>query len=327
MIRIGHITFEYIPLVLAPMESVTDTAFRAVCKAYGADLMFTEFIASEGLIRNAGKSLAKLRLTDAERPLGIQIFGHSIETMVAAAAIAEQARPDLIDLNFGCPVRKVVSKGGGAALLRDVPRMLEMIRAVVRASHLPVTVKTRLGWDENSKNIVTVAERLQDAGISALTIHARTAVQKYRGKADWTLIGEVKNNPAMKIPVIGNGDIDGPVKAAEVIDRYGVDGIMIGRAATGNPWLFKQIRYYLDNGDLLPPPGISERVGVCRLHIAKAIAAKGERRAVMEMRKFYGNYFKELPDFKKYRMRLMQCIDQEEVMAVLGEIEKAYPGN
>ena len=324
MMRIGPITFEHIPLVLAPMESVTDTAFRAVCKAYGADLMFTEFIASEGLIRHAGKSFAKLRLTDAERPVGIQIFGHSIETMVVAAAIAEEAYPDLIDLNFGCPVRKVVSKGGGAALLRDIPRMLKMTQAVVRASHLPVIVKTRLGWDENSKNIVTVAEQLQDTGISALTIHARTAVQKYRGRADWTLIGEVKNNPAMKIPVIGNGDIDGPVKAAEVIARYGVDGIMIGRAATGNPWLFRQIRHYLDSGDLLPPPGVGERAEVCRLHIAKAIAAKGERRAVMEMRKFYGNYFKGLPDFKQYRMKLMRCVTVEEVMAVMSEIEDAY---
>ncbi|MCK5839186.1 MAG: tRNA dihydrouridine synthase DusB [Bacteroidales bacterium] len=320
MFSIGNISFTDTPIILAPMEDITDPSFRSVCKELGADLMYTEFIASEGLIRDAAKSLLKLKISTRERPIGIQIFGHNIDSMIAAAEIAEQAKPDLIDLNFGCPVKKVVRKGGGAGMLKDIPKMVSMTEAVVRATGLPVTVKTRLGWDEQHKNIVDIAEQLQDTGIKAITIHGRTKVQLYKGKADWTLIGAVKNNPRMNIPVIGNGDIDSPGKALEMKNRYGVDGLMIGRAALGNPWLFKRIKYYLKTGNSLPLPAIQERVRVCRVHLQRAIQLKGERRAVIEMRKYYSNYFKGLPDFKQYKMRLMTMTEFDEVDGLLGEI-------
>jgi len=322
MIRIANIEFPHIPIVLAPMESITDRAFRSVCKSFGVDLMFTEFIASEGLIRDARKSLAKLIVSDDERPIGIQIFGHDVESMVRAAGIVEKANPDLIDLNFGCPVRKVVNKGGGAALLKDIPKMIRMTEAVVKATNLPVTVKTRLGWDEQNKCIVDLAERLQDTGIKALTIHARTAVLLYHGKADWTLIGEVRNNPKIRIPIIGNGDIDNPQKALEVLQTYHVDGIMIGRAAMGYPWLFRQIRHHLVTGELLPEPDIKERVRVCRLHLEKSVELKGEKRGVVEMRKFYGHYFKRLPDIKEYRMQLVTLEKKEEIIRLLDKISR-----
>ncbi|MCX6234829.1 MAG: tRNA dihydrouridine synthase DusB [Bacteroidetes bacterium] len=324
MIKIGHIEFPTAPVILAPMESITDSSYRSVCKSLGADLMYTEFIASEGLIRNARKSLNKLILSDEERPIGIQIFGHDIDSMVAATRIAEKANPDLIDLNFGCPVRKVVSKGSGAALLKDIPKMLKMTQAVVNATVLPVTVKTRLGWDESNKCIADLAERLQDTGIKALTIHARTAIHMYRGRADWTLIGEVKNNPKIQIPIIGNGDIDSPQKAQEVIKTYHVDGIMIGRAATGNPWLFRDIKHYLTTGELLSPPEISERIRVCSIHLNKSIELKGEKRGVLEMRKFYGNYFKGLLDFKLFKMALVKTDNYGDIINLFDEILEKY---
>ncbi|MBP6977362.1 MAG: tRNA dihydrouridine synthase DusB [Bacteroidales bacterium] len=318
--QIGNIHFESFPVILAPMEDITDLSFRLLCKEMGADLVYTEFIASEGLIRNAGKSRAKLHFLQQERPVGIQIFGHDIDSMVAAARIAEKAEPDLIDINFGCPVRKVVSKGGGAALLNDIPRMVKMTVAVVKATHLPVTVKTRLGWDSKSRNIVEVAARLQDAGIKALTIHGRTRDQLYGGKADWTLIGEVKANPAIRIPVIGNGDVVSPETALEMKMQYGVDGIMIGRAAVGNPWLFKRVKHYLATGELLPEPSLSERIDMVKKQITRAIDLKGERTALVEMRKFYAGYFKGIKNFKEYKMRLLRAAAQDEVVGILDEI-------
>lgn len=324
--KIGNITFDEYPLLLAPLEDITDLPFRLLCKQQGAGLMYTEFISSEGLIRDARKSVVKLELVDEERPVGIQIFGHDVNSMVMATRIAEQAGPDLIDINFGCPVRKVVSKGAGAAMLQDIPAMVEITKAVVNATRLPVTVKTRLGWDEQSKNIVEVAERLQDSGIAALTIHGRTRAQLYGGKADWTLIGEVKDNPRMHIPIIGNGDITGPEVALEMKNRYGVDGLMIGRAAVGYPWIFREVRHFLREGRVLPPPGISERTAVCRQHLINSVEYKGERRGMFEMRKHYGNYFKGFPDFKPFKLKLMETEEAGEVMEVLSAIEDFYKG-
>ncbi len=324
--KIGNITIDEYPLLLAPLEDITDLPFRLLCKQQGADLMYTEFISSEGLIRDARKSVVKLELVDDERPIGIQIFGHDINSMVRATRIAEQAGPDLIDINFGCPVKKVVSKGAGAAMLQDVARMAELTRAVVDATRLPVTVKTRLGWDEQSKNIVEVAERLQDTGIAALTIHGRTRAQLYGGKADWTLIGKVKNNPRMHIPIIGNGDITGPEVALEMRERYGVDGLMIGRAAIGYPWIFREIRHFLREGKTVLPPGIVERTRVCRQHLMNSLEYKGERRGMFEMRKHYSNYFKGFPNFKPFKLKLMQTEEAGEVMEVLAEIEDFYEG-
>lgn len=318
--QIGNIIFPSYPIILAPMEDITDLSFRLVCKEMGADLMYTEFIASEGLIRDAGKSRAKLHFLPQERPIGIQIFGHDIESMVTATRIAEEAEPDLIDINFGCPVRKVVSKGGGAALMMDVPRMVKMTEAVVRTTHLPVTAKTRLGWDMKNQNVPEVAERLQDAGIKAITIHGRTRDQLYGGKADWTLIGEVKANPAIRIPVIGNGDVVSPRIALEMKERYGVDGIMIGRAAIGNPWLFKRVKHYLETGELLPEPSLSERFEMVKKQISYAIDLKGERTALVEMRKFYAGYLKGIPQGKDLRMKLMMVKTTGEVMDILDEI-------
>ena len=312
------------PLFLAPMEDVTDPSFRFMCKRYGADMVYTEFIPSEGLIRDASKALAKLSIFDYERPVGIQLYGHLIEPMVEAAKMAEAAGPDLIDINFGCPVRKIAGRGAGSGMMRDVPKMVEMTRRIVEAVHLPVTVKTRLGWDEDSKNIVEIAERLQDVGIAALTIHGRTRAQMYRGEADWTLIGEVKRNPRMHIPIIGNGDIDSPQKAAEAFARYGVDGVMIGRATYGRPWIFEEIRHYLQTGELLPQPSVRERVELAKLHLAKSIEFKGEKAGVLEMRRHLSCYFKGLPDFKSTRLKLVTLFDPAEIYATLDYVAEHW---
>lgn len=324
MTKIGNIEFDDFPLMLAPLEDITDLPFRLICKRLGADLMYTEFISSEGLIRDARKSFVKLELLEDERPIGIQIFGHDVNSMMKATEIATEAGPDLIDINFGCPVRKVTGKGAGAAMLRDIPKMIEITEAVVKATKLPVTVKTRLGWDEESKNIVEVAEQLQDTGIAALTIHGRTRSQLYRGVSDWSLIGEVKNNPRMKIPIIGNGDVDGPLKAMEMKDKYGVDGIMIGRAAIGYPWIFREVKQYFKDGTLLLPPDINERVDVCQQHLLHSVEYKGERRGMFEMRKHYSNYFKGFTNFKPFKMKLMGTEEVDEVMAVMEEIRGYY---
>lgn len=320
MLKIGDIIIEGFPLVLAPLEDATDFAFRTICKRFGADLMFTEFIASDALIRDIEKTKEKLMISDEQRPIGIQIFGNNKDSMREAALIAEAAKPDIIDINFGCPVRKIASKGYGAGLLNDVVKMAEMTTAVVNATKLPVTVKTRLGWDERHKNIVELAERLQDAGIKAITIHGRTKAQMYKGRADWTLIGEVKNNPHMHIPVIGNGDIDSPEKALEMQKRYNVDAVMIGRAALGNPWIFRQIKHFYQTNELQPLPSVKERVEVCRMHLLETIKLKGERTGLLIMRKHYSNYFKAIPDFKTYRLKLLTLNSYKEVNDVLHEI-------
>lgn len=302
------------------MEDVTDSPFRSICKDFGADVLLTEFIAAEGLIRDAGKSRLKMQFEPKERPLGIQIFGANIESMMKAAEAAEEAGPDFIDLNFGCPVRKIVMKGGGAALLQDIPKMIAMAEAVVKSTRLPVTAKTRLGWDEKHLEIVSIAEMLQDAGISAISIHGRTRAQLYSGKADWTLIGEVKNNPRMKIPVFGNGDIDSGAAALEMKNRYGVDGILIGRAAVGNPWIFQEVQSVLRGGELPPPPSVNERINVLRNHLRKSLEYKGERATVYEMRKIYSGYFKGVHGFKPYRTRLVTAGSMEEINAVIAEL-------
>jgi len=320
MVRIGHIELGEFPLLLAPMEDVSDPPFRVLCKEQGADMMYTEFISTEGLIRNAEKSLKKLEFFEEERPLGIQIFGADIEVMTGCVEIIQEANPDLIDINFGCPVKKVVCKDAGAGILKDIPRMVKLTSEIVKSSKLPVTVKTRLGWDDNSRNIVEVAERLQDVGIAALTIHGRTREQMYKGSADWTLIGEVKNNSRINIPIFGNGDVDGPQKALEMKTRYGVDGVMIGRASIGHPWIFREIRHFLETGEELATPTIEERVSVCRAHLEKSIAWKGEVLGVLEMRRHYTNYFKGLPNVKHYRNLLVTEKEPQALFDVLNEI-------
>lgn len=322
--KIGDIALGDFPLLLAPMEDVSDPPFRFVCKQNGADLMYTEFISSEGLIRDAAKSVQKLDIFEYERPIGIQIFGAEIDSMVEATKIATQVNPDLIDINYGCPVKKVTCKGAGAGILTNPVKMMAMTKAIVEATHLPVTVKTRLGWDESTKNIVDVAERLQDVGIQALSIHGRTRVQLYKGEADWTLIGEVKNNPRMKIPIFGNGDIDSPQKALEYKNRYGVDGIMIGRASIGHPWIFREIKHFVVTGDVLAGPTIEERVEACTTHFEKSIAWKGERVGLVEMRRHYANYFKGLTHFKDFRMKLVQTENIAEVYEILETIALEY---
>ncbi|MBP1666215.1 MAG: tRNA-U20-dihydrouridine synthase [Bacteroidetes bacterium] len=307
------------PLFLAPMEDITDPSFRMVCKANGVDFMYTEFISSDGLIRNGNKSVQKLDIYEFERPIGIQLYGHITDAMVEAAVIAEEAKPDLIDINFGCPVKKIANRGAGAGMLRNIPLMIEMTSAIVKSVKLPVTVKTRLGWDEENKNIEEVAEQLQDVGIQAITIHGRTRAQLYKGTADWTLIGAVKNNPRIKIPVIGNGDIDSPVKAREMFDRYGVDGIMIGRAAVGRPWIFRDIRHYLSTGELLPEPTVREKADMALLHFRRSLEYKEGKRAIFEMRRHFSNYFKGLPNFKETRLRLLTCQDEEEIKSIIEE--------
>lgn len=305
------------------MEDVSDPPFRAVCKEQGADLMYTEFISSEGLIRDAIKSRVKLDIFDYERPIGIQIFGGDEEAMGLAARIVDATQPDLIDINYGCPVKKVVCKGAGAGILKDIPQMIKLTKAVVAATNLPVTVKTRLGWDEDSKNIEEVAERLQDVGIKALSIHGRTRVQMYKGEADWTLIGKVKNNPRIQIPIFGNGDIDTPQKALEYKNRYGVDGVMIGRAAIGYPWIFREIKHYLATGGTLPAPAIDERIEVCRRHLQHSVSWKGEKLGLLEMRRHYASYLKGLPNVKEYRMRLVNADQLSQVTEILDDLKEA----
>ncbi|MCC7233357.1 MAG: tRNA dihydrouridine synthase DusB [Bacteroidia bacterium] len=324
MVKIGTIELPEFPLLLAPMEDVSDPPFRYVCKQQGADLMYTEFISSEGLIRDALKSRRKLDVFEYERPIGVQIFGGDMEAMVEAAKIAEAVHPDLIDINYGCPVKAVACRGAGAALLQDIPKMVKMTEAIVKAVSLPVTVKTRLGWDEFSLNIEDTAERLQDAGIQALTIHGRTRKQMYKGSADWTLIGRVKANPRMHIPVFGNGDLDSPEKVRQMRDRYGVDGVMIGRASIGYPWIFREIREYLSTGLSASAPDISHRVEVCKIHFQKSLEWKGDRTGIFEMRRHYANYFKGMDHFKEFRMRLVTADTPESVYEILEEVLRKY---
>jgi len=324
MAKIGNIELGDFPLLLAPMEDVSDPPFRAVCKEHGADLMYTEFISSEGLIRDAIKSRQKLDIFDYERPVGIQIFGGDEEAMALSARIVDATNPDLLDINFGCPVKKVVCKGAGAAVLKDIELMVRLTRAVVNATKLPVTVKTRLGWDDDSKNIEEVAERLQDVGIQALTIHGRTRAQLYKGEADWTLIAKVKDNPRIKIPIFGNGDIDTPQKALEYKNRYGVDGVMIGRAAIGYPWIFREIKHYLATGETLPPPTIAERLDACRKHLHGSVRWKGEKLGILEMRRHYANYLKGLSHVKEFRTRLVSTDNLDEIEQVLIDLQEFY---
>jgi tRNA-dihydrouridine synthase B len=323
-LKLGNTELRDKPLFLAPMEDITDPSFRSICKSYGADFMYTEFISSDGLIRDGMKSVKKLDIYDYERPIGIQLYGHLVDAMVEAAKLAEEASPDLIDINFGCPVKKIANRGAGAGMLRNMPLMIEMTEAIVKAVRLPVTVKTRLGWDDESRNIVEIAERLQDKGICGLTIHGRTRAQLYKGEADWTLIGEVKNNPRIKIPIIGNGDIDGPIKAREMFDRYGVDGIMIGRATVGRPWIFHEIRSYLDTGILLPEPSVNEKVDLALLHLDKSLQFKEGKRAIYEMRRHLSNYFKGLPHFKETRLKLLTAIETDEIRTILEKIRSTW---
>jgi len=324
MIKIGNVELGEFPLLLAPMEDVSDPPFRALCKAQGCDMMYTEFISVEGLIRDAAKSVQKLDIYDEERPIGIQIFGAELSSMMRAAEIVEAARPEVLDINFGCPVKKVVCKMAGAGILQDIPKMVELTKAVVNSTNLPVTVKTRLGWDEKTKYIEEVAERLQDVGIKALSIHGRTRKQMYKGEADWTLIGKIKENPRIHIPIFGNGDIDSPQKALEYRNRYGVDGIMIGRASIGNPWIFRDIKHYFKTGELLPPPTIKERVAAARQHVAHSVAWKGEKLGILEMRRHYTNYFRGLPNIRTFRSKLVTMMTAAEIFEVLDEILETY---
>lgn len=331
MVKIGNIELPdplgiNFPLLLAPMEDVSDPPFRAVCKDNGADLMYTEFISSEGLIRDAIKSRKKLDIFDYERPVGIQIFGGDEESLSMAAKIVEVTNPDLLDINFGCPVKKVALRGAGAGVLKDIDLMVRLTSAVVKATNLPVTVKTRLGWDDNTRNIEEVAERLQDVGIKALAIHGRTRTQMYKGEADWTLIGKVKNNPRIQIPIFGNGDIDSPEKAVEYRNRYGVDGIMIGRAAIGYPWIFNEIKHFMKTGEHLPSPGIEDRVAVCRKHLQKSVEWKGPVVGINEMRRHYSNYLRGLPNIKEFRNQLVTLKTEEEINEVLANVLATYQG-
>lgn len=322
--KIGNIEFGEQSVFLAPMEDVTDPSFRYMCKRFGADMVYTEFISSDGLIRDAWKSRAKLNICDFERPVGIQIYGNQIEPMVEAAKIAESAGPDVIDINFGCPMKKIAGRGAGSGMMRDVPLMVEMTRQIVQAVNKPVTVKTRLGWDDESKNIEEIALRLQDVGIAALTIHGRTRAQLYRGEADWTLIGKVKNNPAIRIPIIGNGDIDSGEKAKLMFDRYGVDAVMIGRATYGRPWIFREVKHYLQTGETLPQPSVAERVEIAKEHLAKSNEIKGERVGILEMRRHLSNYFKGLPNFKDTRLKLVTLNDPDELQATISSIAERW---
>lgn len=321
MVKIGAISFDRFPLLLAPMEDVSDPPFRHVCKAQGADLMYTEFISTEGLIRHAAKSLQKLDIYPDERPIGIQIFGGYEEAMEGSVDLVLEARPELIDINFGCPVKAVVCKDAGAALLRNVDKMVALTKSVIRRSTVPVTVKTRLGWDNQTKNVVEVVERLQDIGVAAVTIHGRTRLQMYKGEADWTLIGKIKEHPRIHIPIFGNGDIDSPQKALEYRNRYGVDGIMIGRAAIGYPWIFREIRALMDSGTILSAPSMEERVSVCKAHLLKSVAWKGDKVGIFEMRRHYASYFRNIPNIKPYRNRLVTEDRIEGVLDILDEVE------
>ncbi len=320
MVKIRNIELGEFPLLLAPMEDVSDPPFRALCKKHGADLMYTEFISSEGLIRDAAKSVQKLDIYEYERPVGIQIFGYDIESMREATRIIERTNPDIIDINFGCPVKKVTCKGAGAGMLQNIPKLIQMTDAIVKETNLPVTIKTRLGWDEQSKFVVSTSEQLQDVGVEAISIHGRTRVQLYKGDADWTLIGEVKNNPRMKIPIFGNGDIDTPEKALEYRNRYGIDGIMIGRASIGYPWIFNEVKHYMNTGTHLAPPGIKERVEAAREHLIMSVNWKGEGLGIAEMKRHYTNYFKGIAHFKDYRLKLVTSFELNEIMDILNYI-------
>lgn len=322
--KIGNLDIREQALFLAPMEDITDPSFRYICKKFGADVMYTEFISADGLIRDGAKSVKKLDIFDYERPIGIQLYGNTIDAMVEATHIAVNSKPELIDINYGCPVRKIANRGAGAGMLQNIPLMLELTRAIVSASPLPVTVKTRLGWDDNSKIIVDLAEQLQDCGISALTIHGRTRAQMYKGKADWILIGEVKNNPRMKIPIIGNGDVDSPHVAREMFKRYGVDGIMIGRAAVGRPWLFRDIKHFLKTGELFPDPTIAEKVDIATEQFKKSLEWKSDPVGIYEMRRHFSNYFKGIPNFKETRFKLLTSLDVDEILAILEQISTEW---
>ncbi len=324
LVKIEKLELGDFPLLLAPMEDVSDPPFRAVCKENGADLMYTEFISSEGLIRDAAKSRQKLDIYDDERPIGIQIFGDKIDSMREAAAIAEEAQPELIDINYGCPVKKVACKGAGSGILLDLPKMQAMTSEIVKRVKLPVTVKTRLGWDDNTIKIVEVTKRLQDAGIKALTIHGRTRKQMYKGVADWSYIAEVKNNPDIHIPIFGNGDIDSPQKALEYKNNYGIDGMMIGRASIGYPWIFKEIKHYFKTGQVLHPPSLAERVTVAKKHLDFSVKWKGEKTGIFEMRRHYTNYFKGIPDFKPYRKLLVESVSIAELHGILDEVSERF---
>ncbi len=324
MVKIGNIELGEFPLLLAPMEDVSDPPFRYVCKKNGADLMYTEFISSEGLIRNAMKSKQKLDIFDYERPIGIQIFGGDEDAMAMATEIVDATNPDIVDINFGCPVKKVVCKGAGAGVLKDIDLMVRLTNAVIKSTNKPVTVKTRLGWDEKSINIFEVAERLQDIGVQALSIHGRTRAQMYKGDADWSLIGKLKENQRMRIPIFGNGDIDSPEKAKAARDRFGVDGIMIGRAAIGNPWFFNEVKHYFNTGEKLPPPTLAQKVDVCKQHLTKSVEWKGEKLGILEMRRHYANYFKGISHFKETRMELVTLDTLQELLEVLENIENKH---
>lgn len=324
MVKIGDINLGAFPLLLAPMEDVSDPPFRALCKQQGCDMMYTEFISVEGLIRDAHKSVQKLDIYEEERPIGIQIFGAKEDSMRRAAEIVEEAQPEVLDINYGCPVKKVVCKMAGAGILQDIDRMVKLTDIIVKSTNLPVTVKTRLGWDENTQYIESVAERLQDVGIKALSIHGRTRKQMYKGEADWTLIGKIKENPRIKIPIFGNGDIDSPQKAKLYRERYGVDGIMIGRASIGYPWIFREIKHYFETGEILDPPTVAERVNAARQHLRHSIEWKGERLGILEMRRHYTNYFRGFPHIKPYRTELVTNLEAEAVFEVLDQIEERY---
>lgn len=326
MVKIGDVELGEFPLLLAPMEDVSDPPFRALCKKQGCDMMYSEFISVEGLIRDATKSVQKLDIYDEERPIGIQIFGANLDSMVRAAEIVDEAKPEVLDINFGCPVKKVTCKGAGAGILQDIPKMIRLTEAIVKKSKLPVTVKTRLGWDENTQYIEEVAERLQDVGIKALSIHGRTRKQMYKGEADWTKIGKIKENPRIHIPIFGNGDIDSPQKALEYRNRYGVDGIMIGRAAIGYPWIFREIKHFLATGETLAKPTIVERVEACKQHLLHGVEWKGDKLGVLEMRRHYTNYFRGLPGIKEYRMKLVTEHDVPVLLEILEAVKERYQG-
>ncbi|WP_074407653.1 MULTISPECIES: tRNA dihydrouridine synthase DusB [Aquimarina] len=326
MAKIGNIDVGEFPLLLAPMEDVSDPPFRALCKEQGADVVYTEFISSEGLIRDAAKSVMKLDIYEKERPVGIQIFGANLDSMLKSVEIVEASGPDIIDINFGCPVKKVVSKGAGAGILKDIDLMVSLTEAMVKHTKLPVTIKTRLGWDHNSIRIVEVAERLQDVGAKAISIHGRTRAQMYKGNADWKPIAEVKNNPRMHIPVFGNGDVDTPERAMEMRDQYGLDGAMIGRASIGYPWFFKEVKHFFKTGEHLPPPTIEERVNAARRHLQMAIDWKGEKLGVFETRRHYTNYFKGIPHFKEYRTKMVTSDLSQDVFAAFDEVQSTFSG-
>lgn len=324
MVKIGNLELGDFPLLLAPMEDVSDPPFRAVCKQNGADLMYTEFISSEGLIRDAAKSVAKLDIFDYEKPIGIQIFGNEISSMREAAAIVEEAQPDILDINYGCPVNKVACKGSGAGILLDIDKMVSMTAEIVKAVNIPVTVKTRLGWDQNTIRIVEVAERLQDVGIQAISIHARTRAQMYKGEADWSYLNKVKENPRLHIPVFGNGDIDTPEKAQEYKNKYNVDGMMIGRASIGYPWIFNEIKHFLATGEKLTAPGLEERIAVAKKHLDFSVEWKGSKLGILEMRRHYTNYFRGMPNFKQYRAEMVTAETYEHVCEILEQVSDVY---